>query len=183
MTAARPPRPSDDDATSCDWGGCDRPGWTWRWSDEHDEWLPVCHLHQEGGARGRRRPPAVLLLGVALIAAVLAVAAPAEAHPQPDGIVQPYYCGTDTIVTYLHQIADSTVLHTIPEWRVRYRYTRRETFRWADGLVVDVLVNTYAHDWWDPDVHVWRYDTTHGDHGAVRVPCKRSRPYEPAQLT
>jgi len=26
----------------CDWGGCDRPGYAWRWSGSLRQWLVVC---------------------------------------------------------------------------------------------------------------------------------------------
>lgn len=47
-----PDTPAADEGT-CDWGYCERPAFTWRY-DEKFGWLPVCHLHQEGGARGSK---------------------------------------------------------------------------------------------------------------------------------
>lgn len=32
---------------TCDWGGCDRPFHSWRWSVDLGEWLPVCSNHRD----------------------------------------------------------------------------------------------------------------------------------------
>ena len=39
------PPPSDDEASSCDWGGCNDDATTWRWSPRNSMWLSVCPHH------------------------------------------------------------------------------------------------------------------------------------------
>lgn len=41
VRVAHPFDPGKNEAVgTCDWGGCDRPAFVWRWSGS--EWLPVC---------------------------------------------------------------------------------------------------------------------------------------------